>query len=90
MQVENEHLYWMPILEELITSEVDVIVMNSIYSLPDQVDRRTYLMNLALKNKVTIWFVNEEFCLSNESEKEKINTYLNFGYKKKGWLPWET
>ena len=23
-------------------------------------------------------------------DKEKINTYLNFGHKHKGWLPWET
>ena len=26
----------------------------------------------------------------NECVKKKINTYLNFGYKQKGWLPWET
>ena len=80
----------MPILEDLIISEVDVIVMSSIYSLPDEIVRRDKLLNLALKNNVTIWFVNEEFCLHNEEEKDKINTYLNFGHKHKGWMPWET
>ncbi len=90
MQVENEYLHWMPILEDLIVSEVDVIVMHSIYSLPDEIVRREYLINLALTNNITMWFANEEFCLSNESEKQKINTYLNFGYKQKGWMPWET
>jgi len=90
MQVENEYLHWMPILEDLIVSEVDVIVMHSIYSLPDEIVRREYLINLALTNKVTMWFANEEFCLTDESEKQKINTYLNFGYKQKGWMPWET
>ena len=90
MQVENEYLHWMPILEDLLESEIDVIVMHSIYSLPDARRRREYLINLALKNNITMWFANEEFCLSNESEKQKINTYLNFGHKQKGWLPWET
>ncbi len=90
IQVENEYLHWMPILEDLIISEVDVIVMSSIYSLPDEIVRRDKLLNLALKNNVTIWFVNEEFCLHNEEEKDKINTYLNFGHKHKGWMPWET
>ena len=90
MQVENEYLHWMPILEDLILSEVDVIVMHSIYSLPDEISRRDRLINLALTNKVTIWFANEEFCLTDESEKQKINTYLNFGHKHKGCMPWET
>ena len=90
MQVENEYLHWMPILEELLESEIDVIVMSSIYSLPDEIVRRDKLLNLALANKITIWFVNEEFCLNTEEEKEKINTYLNFGHKHKGWMPWET
>jgi len=90
MQVENEYLHWMPILEELLESEIDVIVMSSIYSLPDNTHRREYIMNLALVNKIIIWFVNEEFCLTTEEEKQKINTYLNFGYKHKGWMPWET
>ena len=90
MQVENEYLHWMPILQDLLESKIDVIVMHSIYSLPDDIDRREYIMDLALTNKVTIWFANEEFCLSNESEKQKINTYLNFGHKHKGWMPWET
>jgi len=90
IQVENEYLHWMPILEDLIVSEVDVIVMSSIYSLPDEIVRRDKLLNLALENNITIWFVNEEFCLHNEEEKDKINTYLNFGHKHKGWLPWET
>ena len=90
MQVENEYLHWMPILEDLLESEIDVIVISSIYSLPNSRRRREYLINLALRNNITMWFANEEFCLSNESEKQKINTYLNFGYKQKGWLPWET
>ena len=89
MQVENEYLYWMPILEDLLESEIDVVVMHSIYSLPDDMDRREYIMNLALTNRVIIWFANEEFCLDTKEEKQKINTYLNFGYKRKGQLPWE-
>ena len=28
-------------------------------------DRREYIMGLALTNKVTIWFANEEFCLTD-------------------------
>ena len=47
-------------------------------------------MDLAINNKVTLLFANEKFCLNNKEEKDKINAYLNFGYKHKGWMPWET
>ena len=89
-QFENEYLDWLPIFEDLITSDIDVIIMTSIYSLPDDIIRRNVLMDLAINNKVTLLFANEKFCLNNKEEKDKINTYLNFGYKHKGWMPWET
>ena len=50
-QFENEHLDWLPIFEDLITSNIDVIVMTSIYSLPDDVIRREKLMDLAIDNE---------------------------------------
>ena len=89
-QFENEYLDWLPIFEDLIISDIDVIIMTSIYSLPDDIDRRNLLMELAINSKTTLLFANESFYLRNEEEKEKINTYLNFGHKHKGWMPWKT
>ena len=89
-QFENEHLDWLPIFEDLITSNIDIIVMTSIYSLPDDVIRREELIDLAINNKVILLFANEGFYLTNDNEKDSINKYLNFGHKQKGWYPWET
>lgn len=86
--VENEGLYWLPILEHYINKGTN-IVMCSFKSLPDDSKRRDQLLNLALEKNVQLHFANEFCSLKNQKDLEKINMYLNFGHKQKGEKWWE-
>ena len=71
----RDHVY----LEYLIKkSNIDHILMFSIFSLPDDNDRREYIMNLALENKVNLHFANEEFVLDSQDNLDKIEYIRNF------------
>ena len=85
---ENEHLEHLPIFEDLIQEKQNIIML-SIHSLPDHEGLRNYYLDLALDNNVDIIFVNEMIKLSKDSI-NKIITYLEFGYKQRGWHSWET
>ena len=66
-------------LEYLITKEnVDHILMFSIFSLPDNKERRQHLMNLALEYDCMLHFANEEFVLDNHDILDKIEYLRNF------------
>jgi sporadic carbohydrate cluster protein (TIGR04323 family) len=86
---ENEHLDWLPGLEHYIRERPDGIVLCSMYSLPDDVDRRNELLNLAVDLGVELHFANELCSLKSKSDLEKIQTYLNFAVPKKGLHVWE-
>jgi sporadic carbohydrate cluster 2OG-Fe(II) oxygenase/sporadic carbohydrate cluster protein (TIGR04323 family) len=85
---ENEHLEHLPILEDMINKAQNVIML-SIYSLPNDKELRNHYLNLAINNNVDIIFVNELLKLSKDSL-ANINTYLEFGFKQKGWHSWES
>jgi hypothetical protein len=59
------------------------------YSLTDDVARRTELLQLALDLGVELHFANELCSLRNELDLEKIETYLNFAVPKKDPYVWE-
>jgi sporadic carbohydrate cluster 2OG-Fe(II) oxygenase/sporadic carbohydrate cluster protein (TIGR04323 family) len=66
-------------LEYLIEhGNVNHILMFSIFSLPDNFERRNYLMNLALKNKCNLHFANEELVLNSQNVLDKIEYLRNF------------
>jgi len=88
-EFENEHLDWCPALEHFIKERPDGIVMCSMYSLPDDVQRRTELLELALHLNVELHFANELCSLKTQRDLEKIQTYLNFAVAKKGLYVWE-
>jgi hypothetical protein len=50
-QFENEHMDWLPGLEDDILQKPDGIVMCSMFSLPDDPDRRNELLTLALEKE---------------------------------------
>jgi sporadic carbohydrate cluster protein (TIGR04323 family) len=81
VQFENEYLDWLPILEDYIMQRPDGIVLASMYSLPDDIDRRDYIMNLALENKVELHFANELCTLQNHQDLTRIKTYMEWGIK---------
>lgn len=85
---ENQYLDWLPILEHYINERVGGIVMCSMYSLPDDQQRRNKLLELALENKVQLHFANEYCSLKNDDDLERINMYLNFGHRQKGDKWW--
>jgi sporadic carbohydrate cluster 2OG-Fe(II) oxygenase/sporadic carbohydrate cluster protein (TIGR04323 family) len=71
----RNHVY----LEYLINQgKVDHILMFSIFSLPDDIDRRNYIMNLSLDKGVKLHFANEEFVLDNQEVLDKIEYIRNF------------
>jgi sporadic carbohydrate cluster protein (TIGR04323 family) len=88
-QFENEHMDWEPGLEHFIKQKPDGIVLCSIFSLPDDPERRTNLLELALTLKVELHFANELVSLKSTKDLEKIKTYLNFAVPKKGLQVWE-
>ena len=85
---ENQYLDWLPSLEHMINERVNGIVMCSMYSLPDDKQRRSKLLKLALENKVQLHFANEFCSLKSNDDLKKINMYLNFGCKQKGDKWW--
>jgi sporadic carbohydrate cluster protein (TIGR04323 family) len=88
-EFENEHMDWMPGLEYYIKERPDGIVLCSMYSLTDDVTRRSELLQLALELGVELHFANELCSLRNEEDLEKIETYLNFAVAKKDLYVWE-
>jgi sporadic carbohydrate cluster protein (TIGR04323 family) len=88
-EFENEHLDWCPALEHYIKERPDGIAMCSMYSLPDDTDRRTELLKLAVNLGVELHFANELCALKSREDLEKIETYLNFAVAKKGLHVWE-
>jgi len=71
----RNHSYLEYLLKE---KNLDHILMFSIYSLPDDYDRRMYLLKLALKNNCKLHFANEEFVLYDESILHKIEHLRSF------------
>jgi hypothetical protein len=59
------------------------------YSLTDDVARRSELLQLALDTGVELHFANELCSLRTKEDLEKIETYLNFAVSKKGPYVWE-
>jgi sporadic carbohydrate cluster protein (TIGR04323 family) len=88
-EFENEHMDWMPGLEYYIKERPDGIVLCSMYSLTDDVQRRSELLQLALDCGVELHFANELCSLRTGADLEKIETYLNFAVPKKDPYVWE-
>jgi sporadic carbohydrate cluster protein (TIGR04323 family) len=88
-EFENEHMDWCPGLEFYIKEKPDGIVLCSMYSLPDDPDRRTELLELAVKLGVELHFANELCAVKSADDLEKIQTYLNFAVPKKDPYVWE-
>ena len=71
----RNHVY----LEYLIKQgNVDHILMFSIFSLPDDKERRDHIMELALAFRVKLHFANEEFVLDSQDNLDKIEYIRNF------------
>ena len=88
-EFENEHMDWMPALEHYIKERPDGIVLCSMYSLTDDVARRSELLQIAIDNGVELHFANELVSLKSKDDLEKVEMYLNFAVPKKGPQVWE-
>jgi sporadic carbohydrate cluster protein (TIGR04323 family) len=88
-QFENEHTDWEPSLEYFIRERPDGIVLCSMYSLPDDVNRRRELLQLAVDLGVEMHFANELCSVKTASDLERIETYVNFAVAKSGPYNWE-
>jgi sporadic carbohydrate cluster protein (TIGR04323 family) len=90
VQFENEHLTWMPILEKLIQDGVPGIVMGSIWSLPDDDQRRREILELALSTGTEMHFANEYLILRDRDDLDLIETYRTFAVERSGPHSWDT
>jgi sporadic carbohydrate cluster protein (TIGR04323 family) len=88
-EFENDHMNWQPGLEFYIKERPDGIVLCSMYSLTDEVDRRNELLELALDQGVELHFANELTALKSKKDLDKIKTYLDFAVAKSGPYVWE-
>ena len=89
-EFENEHMDWQPGLEYYIThGGHDGIVLNSIYSLTDDADRRIELMNIAASHGVELHFANELLSIKSGEDIERIESYRSFAPAKKDPYVWE-
>lgn len=88
-EFENDHMDWHPALEHYIKEKPDGIVLCSMYSLTDDVERRNELLNLALEKNVELHFANEIITLRSSKDLDKIQTYLNFAVNKSSPYFWE-
>lgn len=88
-EFENEHMDWQPGLEYYIKKCPDGIVLCSMYSLTDDVVRRSELLQLALDKGVELHFANELISLKTKEDLDRIETYLNFAVPKQGAYVWE-
>lgn len=79
-KAENEHLDWLPSLRSYILEKPDVIVMLSIFALPDRKDWRDEILQLAIDNGVELHFANEFLSLKSADDLERIKTYREFAY----------
>ena len=78
-QFENEFLDWYPALEEFILNyNIDAIVLCSIYSLPDNGDRRQNILQLALENNVELHFANELCSIREHKDIKHIEKVLEY------------
>jgi len=77
-RLENEYNDWCPSLQNYIKEKPDGIVMLSIFSLPDNVEWRNKILNLALENGVELHFANEHIVLRNKNDLKLIQSYLEF------------
>lgn len=88
-EFENDHCDWQPSLEYFIKEKPDLIVLNSMYSLTDDVERRNELLQLAVDNGVELHFANEHISIKTKEDLKKVHTYLSFAVPKKGNYVWE-
>ena len=88
-EFENEHMDWQPGLEYYIKERPDGIVLCSMYSLTDDVNRRNEILELALDQGVELHFANELTVLRTRLDLNRIQTYLDFAVPKSGPYVWE-
>lgn len=88
-EFENEHMDWQPGLEHYIKQGMDGIVLCSIHSLTDDIDRRNELLELALDCGVELHFANEYLSLTSKANLDRIKTYIDFAVRKKDPYVWE-
>ena len=80
-RLESEYNDWCPSLQHYIREKPDGIVMLSMFSLPDNVEWRNNILNLALEHGVELHFANEYIVLKDENDLELIQKYLEFSPK---------
>ena len=67
-----------PIEEFIVNYNIDAIVLCSIYSLPDNEDRRQNILQLALENNVELHFANELCSIREHKDIKHIEKVLEY------------
>jgi len=81
---ENEYLDHQPNLQYLLGT-VKNVVMLSIYCLPDKVEDRHKIYEVALSNKCLLHFAQEDIIINNQDDIDLIEKYLNWGTSYLDW-----
>jgi sporadic carbohydrate cluster protein (TIGR04323 family) len=77
-RLESEYIDWCPNLQSYIKEKPNGIVLLSIFSLPDNIERRNNILKLALENNVELHFANEYIVLKNYKDLQLIKKYIEF------------
>lgn len=89
-QFENDWFDWLPTLEHFIKQRPDVIVLYSLYSLPDDKQRRDELLEMAINYGVELHFANEQSSMKNSNDFKRLKSYLDWpGDTKMSPYSWE-
>ena len=81
---ENEYLDHLPNLQ-FLTNNIDNIVLLSIYCLPDDVEDRQKIYEIALSNNCQLHFAQEDIIINNQDDIDLIEKYLTWG---SSYLEW--
>ena len=81
---ENEYLDHLPNLQ-FLTNKIDNIVLLSIYCLPDDVEDRQKIYEIALSNNCQLHFAQEDIIINNQDDIDLIEKYLTWG---SSYLEW--
>jgi dTDP-4-dehydrorhamnose reductase len=77
----------LPTLQHIVGESKTNVVMYSIFALPEAAADRNTLLETAIENRLTIFFVNEDLILQSRDDLRVINQYLDFAKYGRSRMP---
>lgn len=84
---ELEDMAHLPTLQHIVGESKTNVIMYSIFALPEDAEDRNTLLDTAIENGLTIFFVNEDLILQSRDDLRVINRYLDFAKYGRSRMP---